>query len=106
MTASVLFSPSAVNCPLTVSVLSLSVVVMKTLSAERTYIAGKSSFSMFTPSSTSCTFAVSSAFTLTVQFLALPLIVYTPSSVMSIVLLSAAVMFCDSVVSAVCSRSR
>ena len=41
-----------------------------------------------------------------VQFSAVPLMTYTPSSVISIVLLSETAILCDSLVSAVCSRSR
>ena len=94
------------NCPLTMRVFSLSVVVTKTLSADTIYIAGKSLFVILTPSSTSWIFAFSSASTLMVQFSAVPLTVYTPSSVMSMVLSSDTVILFAPLVSAVCSRSR
>ena len=108
ITASVLVSPSAVKVPVTERVFSLpAAVVTKHLSAETTYIAGLSVLVTVTPSSTSCTLSLSpSVSTRTVQFSALPLMTYTPASVMLIVLPSATVSFCASEVSASCFRSR
>ena len=72
ITASVFVSPSDVKVPVTESVLVLSVVVMKHLSADTTYITGKLSFVTVRPSSTNWTFALLSASTFTVKLLALP----------------------------------
>ena len=105
MTASVFVSPSAVKLPVTLKLLSLAVVI-NTLSALTTYITGVLSFVISAPSSTICTLSSSPASTFTVKLLALPLITYTPASVISAVLLSSAVMLTASSVSAVCSRSR